>query len=68
MFGGGQVNPHHRDPVTTGQFAGDLCCLRLTPRCRRHTVLSVQASAGTGDKVMAADRVTAIIVKERLGF
>jgi hypothetical protein len=30
MFGGGQVNPHHRDPVITGQFAGDLC-LRLTP-------------------------------------
>jgi hypothetical protein len=31
MFGGEQVNPHHRDPVTTGQFVGDLCCLRLTP-------------------------------------
>ena len=24
MFGGGQVNPHHRDPVTKGQFAGNL--------------------------------------------
>jgi hypothetical protein len=30
MFGDGQVNPHHRDPVTKGQFAGDLL-LRLPP-------------------------------------
>jgi hypothetical protein len=22
MVGGGQVNPHHRDPVTAGKFAG----------------------------------------------
>jgi hypothetical protein len=34
MVGAGQVNPHHRDPVTTRQFAGDLCCLRLTPAAR----------------------------------